>query len=638
MPSIVRLPRSRRARVLVAGVVGIVALLVVHAVAVNLLLRARIEQALSRRPELLSVSWDSAWTIVPGVVHVRGLDIRKQNRHVQWSAHLDSARAHVSLAGLLGRRLSFGSIEGDGLQVHLRFRAGERPEDPEDARAWDLARAAEPPIEGWTNPPDPRPEILRPPDPGKKRWRYRFEDVDVSRLSDIWIGTHRFRGEARLLADLVDVKAKHLFELGDAELTEVRGDVTVRGEPLANGVAGSVACSISRQQLGGRAVEMLDDLDADVDVTGFVADLSLLDVHLRAIRGLSLHGGSGPVTAKVVLRDGRFAPGTHVRTEPSGIEAGVFAGLLLGDASVTWDVERDADGPLGRGKVTFDEYTLAYERAGAPHVTGENLRATVATRDLDVRKPFEDVELTVSVPSARVTSVAAYSRWLPKGAPFALTGGQGTIEGDLTLTPRSGHGHVRLDSEDVRVRADDMDLVGSLVVDAPLVAARPQDSWFDFSGTRVDVSDVSTASGGRPIDGWWARIDTKELQLSSGPGGMSVTGSGRATLRDSAPIVSAWATQAFVAKLFRGALTDRNVEMTTRFAAGRDGWSVDDLEVRGDRIVAFACLDVHPPSRRGAVYFDGGLLSVGIRLTPGGRDVTPLARRAWWERNREACP
>ena len=630
--------RSRRVRIAVVVAALLVALAVAHAVVMRAVLAGRLQAAISRRPEILSVSWDSAWSVFPGVLHVRGLRIRKQNRHAQWTARLDSAKARVSLVGLLHRDLSFGSIEGDGLEVRLRFRADPRPESREEADAWDRMRALEPPLEGWTNPPDPRPEILRPPDPNRKRWRYRFEDVDVRGVREIWIGAHRFEGDARLLADLVDVKARHFFELDDAELRDVKGEVTTGGETLAKDVAGSLRCSIARQDLGGRAVEMLDDMDADVDLSAFVADLSLLDVHLRAIHGLSMKGGAGPVTAKVRLRDGRFAPGTHVVTEPEGIEATVFAGILRGDASVAWDVEKGGGGPEGRGTVTFAKYDVTYPDSPVPHVAGENLRATLTTKDLDVRKPFEDVELSVTVPSARVTSIAAYSRWLPEGSPFRLTGGRGTIEGNVTLTPDSGHGHVSLVSKDVRVRADELDLLGSLAIDAPLKAARPQDGFFDFSGTKVDVTELSSGAARHPIDGWWAHVQASELTLSSGPGGLTVAGSGSASLRDSAPIVSAWASQKLVAKLFRGALTDRNVEMTTRFQAGASGWSVRDLEVHGDRMVAFACLDVHPPSRRGAVYFDGGLLSVGIRLTGDGRDVTPLARRAWWDRNRDACP
>jgi hypothetical protein len=371
-------------------------------------------------------------------------------------------------------------------------------------------------------------------------------------------------------------------------------------------------------------------------VKGDAADLRVLGTQFRAIHGLAITAGQGPVHAIVKLRKGKFARGTSIDTQPRALEVRVFDAVMRGDADMSWSVTADEKGDVARGSATFPEWELAYADAPRAHVVGKDLKAGVATHDLDLRHPFEDAELSVSVPDARITSLAAYSRWFPKAAPFVLTGGTATLKGELTLGPDTGHGHVTVASRDVRVRAEDVEYVGSLDLDAPLVSASTRDGRFDFSGTRIGVKDVSS-TGAHGVDDWWGRVALPRLRIDSGGKGFRIAGSARAELRDSAPIVSAWATRKLMAKLFRGALTDRNVTASAEFDAGTGGWSVDDVEVHGDTILALACLDVAPPRKQGAVYFDGGFLSVGIRLEGEGRDVTPFARRRWWDRNKDAC-
>src|SRR5215208_2563314 len=81
----------------------------------NWLLRGELQRRLNRRPESLAIRWRSAWTTWPGVVHVRGFEIRGQTTTIQWWAAVDRGRIDVDLVSLKERVFSAHGIEGEGV-------------------------------------------------------------------------------------------------------------------------------------------------------------------------------------------------------------------------------------------------------------------------------------------------------------------------------------------------------------------------------------------------------------------------------------------------------------------------------------------------------------------------------------------
>src|SRR5262245_23260747 len=67
--------------------------------------RGGLERMLNRRPERLAIHWKSAWTVWPGVVHVRGFELRNQTRVYQWWVAVDRGTVDVDLWNLQNREL-----------------------------------------------------------------------------------------------------------------------------------------------------------------------------------------------------------------------------------------------------------------------------------------------------------------------------------------------------------------------------------------------------------------------------------------------------------------------------------------------------------------------------------------------------
>ena len=115
------------------AILALVALELAYLIGGNAFLRQDWGRALlSRKPERLTASWQSAWTVVPGVVHLRGLELHGTSVRVAWQVRLDRGKTLISLPALLLRHLHVftGEVEGAEVDVDLR----PPPEHPQRRR------------------------------------------------------------------------------------------------------------------------------------------------------------------------------------------------------------------------------------------------------------------------------------------------------------------------------------------------------------------------------------------------------------------------------------------------------------------------------------------------------------------------
>src|SRR5215210_5710981 len=77
-------------RLALALLLGAIALYPLYLVAGNWYLRSGdLERRLNRRPERLLIEAGTAWTLWPGIIHVRDFRIRNQTRTAQWWGSID---------------------------------------------------------------------------------------------------------------------------------------------------------------------------------------------------------------------------------------------------------------------------------------------------------------------------------------------------------------------------------------------------------------------------------------------------------------------------------------------------------------------------------------------------------------------
>ncbi len=137
--------RLRRAPfVVIAAVLGLWAL---YAIAGNVLLRTTLlRDWLDSNEDKLKVEYDSAWTWLPGRVHVRGLSLRFQDSNVQMLLELERANIYVDPFALARRTFHATHVDADGARLLFRHKLTHL--EGNEGRV-----AAYPRIPGFADPP-----------------------------------------------------------------------------------------------------------------------------------------------------------------------------------------------------------------------------------------------------------------------------------------------------------------------------------------------------------------------------------------------------------------------------------------------------------------------------------------------------
>ncbi len=384
------LARRRLKRLLLALAV----LVVFYLVAANVFLNTPMASwAVNRRPQRFRVSWSSAWSVWPGAVWVRGLQLRGwTSNDVSWTVAVQRGRGWVALPALLGRRFVISEFRGEGVRSSVLRGPGKGapPEKPKQ--------------------PDEKP---RPP------WGIRISGIDLTDVREVGYNEFRLTGEGGHIEGSFAVVFGREFRFDGGRLVMPRARLWMGREILAEDldVDGklSFAPYAPRQHPG---LEGWDFFTGSLAAHGrvppslpFLAKSGLpgtgksgrLFADLRAEKGRLVTGsraeliagttaGSGPaftLTAEV----GGGSPGLLLGLQAQGLQAGRLPGRapIFQCAAVSATVQSPVV-QLRRLFVTAREVRTASNLSASPPLAGdvriENVR-------LDAPGPRATMRLTV---------------------------------------------------------------------------------------------------------------------------------------------------------------------------------------------------------------------------------------------------
>ncbi len=617
-------------RLLLALVAGFAVLWPLYLVIGNVWLRqGGLERMLNRRPERLAIHWDSAWTVWPGVVHVRGFAMRNQTRVFQWWLAVDRGTVQVDLWDLRDRELRLGPLSGSGAAFRLSRRLDAPP------RLRPARPELYPPIPGFANPPRAKPEVLYPPRARRKPWHVRISAMSLDDVREVWIEEVRFAGHARLTGGF-DLVTHQRLEV-DPSRVEVLGGALALGagaqaQPILADARGRIDGRVDPyppQRFKGR--EVFRFATGRITLDGWVRSLDFLDVLFRQTRWVDLRFGGGRTTADFRLRHSRVLPGSHLEAWPEGITVSMLDYRAQGDGTVRWWVDTAERATEGRISLHLDNFQIQRTGYGRPHVRGRGLHIEAASREPRVGGLFLPRWVAIDMPGAEVPDLRFYNAYLPAGSGLVLTGGSGRMSARFHAEAPQwiGSGEIRLDAPRMGARFEEKQLNGTLSLRTLLNRADLQDRRFDISGSKIDLTNVAVLGGPQ---GWWARAHLDRAVLAPGAR-VFLRAQVESTLSDARPLFALFAP-AGRGKLLRWVddlLDIQGVGAVADLTLGKNFVNVDHMAVAGGKAEVegrFRIAGGHP---RGILYAALGRLDVGLELTDGKRDWKILRPRQWFE-------
>lgn len=512
---------ARRALIAIAALYGLY-LLAIHLVLATPLLR----HFTNKNSEKFLLEYGSAWSLVPGRVHVRGLRLRLKDSVAEVYIAADRVDAKFDLFALAKKTLRVREAKIAGVAVRVRERMLA-----EDISPRALEGVAE--IPGFDGPPLKSVKPREAPELGKY-WKVDLSAIHIDPLRELWIGPFRFAGDAVVDGGFY-LEPLRQFELRPSKLYARDGTLTLAKRPFARAIRGPVAMSIARHDpLAIDGIEFFRFVDAHLEVASEVEGLGFSQRWLPPLTSTSVVGGAGLAKGDVRVVAGVLQDGSKLQFQFT--RAIVRQPPLVGtlDAELALAVERREL----RAGLTLKDLRVERRYAESYPIKAERLDVVAVSRSLDLaRGPLDDVLATLDLPRATLTDTRILTGLVGDG--LKLRGGVASAKVHLDLSVREKllQGEFSFDAPKLAVQSDDVAFAAHVATELRFKALDLTTMRGAVPAAFLDIRDATlTGSDGPPPPSWWGRIDVANGTLDAAQKPM-FAGDLKARARDARPIV-----------------------------------------------------------------------------------------------------
>ncbi|MFS8064983.1 MAG: hypothetical protein ACMG6S_01300 [Byssovorax sp.] len=490
--------------------VTLLALEIFYVIAGNLFLRFGLLPLVNGTPESVLMAYESAYTLWPGVAHVRGYRMRNQSRSIQWQLEVDDGDLTIDLAALFGKTFRATRARATGVAFRLR-------------RKLDSAGAAEPraralaPIEGFEDPP------LRPVGPDEppesdadySSWTVHLDDIDAL-AREIWIDEIRTVGPARTRGGFF-LKPERVIQVGPTTLDIEQGEIWIGEYAAAKPIDVHVESIVGAIDLQGPLDEGLREISGHAQINAHSPGIELVRLYLGDPPALRVADGSGSLHADVYLAHGVAMPPSTISVESPHLVLGAekFTATLGYRAEVR--VVAAEPEPIASGDLVIHEATIVRDGAEGASPRIENARAHFIGLPRDLVGPYAIERTELDVP-AKLPDL----RWiLPapeagKDRPVEL-GGSAALRARVTVdSAMRAAGDVEAGAAGVDVKTPSFQARGRLSTRARFHDADPGTRSLALDPSFVLAEDVAITRAKRAHPGGTLRVDVTGGRLADG--------------------------------------------------------------------------------------------------------------------------
>jgi hypothetical protein len=603
---------SRRApfRVVRAITLVLAATWALYLVAVHLVLwTPLLAHELNGSPDSLAVSYESAWSVWPGRVHVNGLRLRIRVAVADTFIAIDHADASFDLPVLLRRQMTVHDVNASGVsvQVRPRMRTGEIGPHTLDGQ---------PEIPGLPDPRmDERPPVLLP-DEDYHLFTVDLQHVVADPVREVWIGPYRFAGDMRVEGSMYLRPARKLA-IGPARAEVRSGDLFLAKRAFGQVVKGTVTCTVPMTNL--RAIgddELIRSFDVGLDMQSDIEDFGFLDrwVHETGVR---IDGGGGKARGRMRVSRGVVQDGSVFLLESKRLEAHHPRAHAVTNLAANLSVEHGE----AKGSVVLSHTKVMHRYAQDWPLELETIGIAAHSKSLDLsRGPLDDVVVSADVPAIVVKDLRLLRVFVPK---LTVQKGDATIKAHVDFDTHANllAAEASVSVPHIGVNYGGIGLSGTLLASAKMPKFNLSTKKGTVPSFRVEVQNVLVAAKGgeNPPPPWWGRLEARDIEFDD----EHVITEVSAKLRDARPIMYLLAAEGQLPEWTRGFLTMEGLTAAAHVETGPGRMEVDRFEAKGGAWKLGGHAKQIGDKREGELYLGNGVLGLKIPLDTGGGSPKP---------------
>jgi hypothetical protein len=564
---------------------------------------------------LIHVNYASAWSVWPGSMHARDLELVGEGDTVQWRLTIDHVQFNVGLSSLVDKEFHATHVNAEGVTWALRYKVPLLDISPKVL---------------WGRPAIPGFDALglqpygpNPPDSMvNKAWPVHLDDVHVTGVREVWIDKAHFIGNADVTGGLYLRPLKQVRAM--AQLVAKPLALLIADDTIVDELYGRIGLTVEPADLSSGA-PLLNSIDASTVLTGRTGNLSFLkrllppDVHVSA--------EPGPIKLDVVVQQGKVTSASAIEASTAHLRAGKAP--FQADSAVRVSLHSSAkqgSRPQADAEVELSGLRVAVDKSGAPPLTAKRIRLAVRTLQLDLTKSLAINSAAADVDDLKIPELQLLSALLPPDSKVKIEGGSVDLNGHLDSSAESASGAMVLGAHGARVHAADVQLKADAGLTLAIRGRAANDGPLDISGTHLEIEHASVSGAGG--DDWFGHFQFPKAAFDLTE--KSVTLDVTARCLDSRPLRALFAVEgvpAFVATFF----TMKGLEAKASLHAGKDSIRLTDLDMHGAGASIRANYLTEGKKTRGEALVRVGIATAGLDLDDGKHSVVLAGATSWFE-------
>ncbi len=497
---------------LIKVIVGLICFILIYQITANMLLQSDyFKRSVNRRPERNMYHWDTAWTIIPGVIRVKNYQMSVMTQSNTWHLTIDSARFSLNPVGLLKRSVRIGNVRSSGVSFKLDSRNNQKIISAIDDRIiTDTINSNREIFPGNTRIDNVDMEDARP------QWRISIGKATIKNLYSLEINDYKWSGTGRVSGSFCMI-TRDVMHVRHVEACLEQGAIDVHNETVSDNMSLQIAARLGPfVPRDNRGALMLNYLESSVLVKGDFNQLEFAKQYIGDVDWFDING-KGYLQAELCLDNGLFCEDTSIlfRSEDivTEVKGWLFEGSGILNGSIVrigQDLHSTLDLHLGNASVQHSE------KSDEPFQI-PNLNATFQGKNIRIADDDPDVTIQIEIPQTIVNDLSRYNVFFPDSGGFEiLPESECILQAHLSATQTGVSAKVRLHGQNNGIRLGQQDFRGDFDLQAHLKTTDPDFDVFHMQDMFLklrNVHDITSAASGY---GWSGSLVIPETTVKTG--------------------------------------------------------------------------------------------------------------------------
>lgn len=440
------------------------------------------------RPEKLTMSWQSAWTILPGRFTVNGLELQSTTPRNQFGLIVDSGEVSVSVFGLLSRTVGITQAHAVGVEVHY-------------------AKVTQ---EAGSNSANTKPP-----------WTIKLDQMSASEVRKVTIRNLTGVDDMEFIGSgtLEDLKMSIVTKGGLMQVDHAIGSMAIsnqtgaknQGTPLLIDADFSIASHRPRQFKGK---DKLRFFSGTLNAKGNFASIG--PVSFLPNRGLNLTAeGEGDLEAHLRVEDGELKPGSHLTFDSDILKTTFLQFEAVGNGTMRASVDSQRARAVAI-QIGLDQFHIADLGSHAPYLLGSDLKVEAHVHRLLLysQKPDGTGAFSFDIKDGHVDDIRHYNRFITDNAGLRFLSGSAKTRGGFSIDNGVAEGLIEISGSGVTLSARDREIDADFSVTTNLSEGDWRTRVFRLKDSSIRLANVQISSDVRETDdGWWGEIELEDGRL-----------------------------------------------------------------------------------------------------------------------------